>query len=198
MTYFMRQFDCKYCGQPIYFDDSFRSKNGKLIALDWRSELPHKCKTEKSRMWMAKLLCALKNWNKNNIYPFLWALGIWYLASLKVINSKTISDLIPPRAFQSQTGDNGVVLVVGGNSLYHGAPVLASIAALQSGSDLVYTAVPRDIVNVVRSFSPVLIALPLGKDRFTSGSASRLFSVIPNHVDAAAIGMGMTLEPQAC
>jgi NAD(P)H-hydrate epimerase len=119
------------------------------------------------------------------------------LESLQVINSKTIFDLIPSRAFQSQTGDNGVVLVVGGNSFYHGAPVLASIAALRSGSDLVYSAVPRSIVNVVRSFSPVLIVLPLGKDSFTSSSASKLFSLIPNHVDAAAIGMGMTLEPQA-
>jgi NAD(P)H-hydrate epimerase len=114
-----------------------------------------------------------------------------------VINSKTISGLIPPRSSQSQTGNNGIVLVVGGNSLYHGAPVLASVAALRSGADLVYTAVPRSIAEVVRSFSPVLTVLPLDDDRLTKGSSSRLISMIPNHLDAAVIGMGMTLEPQA-
>jgi NAD(P)H-hydrate epimerase len=93
----------------------------------------------------------------------------------------------------SKKGDNGTVLVAGGSRFYHGAPVLASMAALRSGTDLVYTAVPRSIVTEVRSFSPALIALPLPDDKLTVGSANRLAAMLPKKPDAAAIGMGMTV-----
>jgi NAD(P)H-hydrate epimerase len=71
------------------------------------------------------------------------------------------------------------------------------MAALRSGADLVYTAVPRSIVTAVRSFSPAIIALPLPDDKLTVGSANRLFAMLSKHADAAAIGMGMTLEPES-
>jgi NAD(P)H-hydrate epimerase len=97
----------------------------------------------------------------------------------------------------SRKGDSGIVLVAGGSRFYHGAPVLASMAALRSGSDLVYTAVPRSIITAVRSFSPAIIALPLPDDKLTVGSANRLVAMLPKRADAAAIGMGMTLLPEA-
>ncbi len=108
-----------------------------------------------------------------------------------------IREFMPPRSLQARKGDSGVVLVAGGSRFYHGAPVLASMAALRSGSDLVYTAVPRSIVTAVRSFSPALIALPLPDDKLTVGSANRLIAMMPKRADAAAIGMGMTLKPEA-
>ena len=43
-----------------------------------------------------------------------------------------------PRQSGSRKGDNGTVLIVGGNKIYHGAPILASLAALRSGTDLVH------------------------------------------------------------
>jgi len=104
---------------------------------------------------------------------------------------------MPSRSLSSRKGDNGIVLVAGGSRFYHGAPVLASMAASRSGADLVYTAVPRSIITAVRSFSPVLIALPLPDDKLTVGSANRLAAMLPKHADAAAIGMGMSLEPEA-
>jgi len=104
---------------------------------------------------------------------------------------------MPPRSSSSRKGDNGIVLVAGGSRFYHGAPVLTSMAALRSGVDLVYTAVPRSIITAVRSFSPVLIALPLPDDKLTVGSANRLVAMLPKKADAAAIGMGMSLEPDA-
>jgi len=108
-----------------------------------------------------------------------------------------IKQLMPPRSSLSRKGDSGIVLVAGGSRFYHGAPVLASMAALRSGTDLVYTAVPRSIITAVRSFSPAIIALPLPDDKLTVGSANRLFAMLPKRADAAAIGMGMTLEPEA-
>ena len=100
---------------------------------------------------------------------------------------------MPPRRSNSKKGDNGTVLVAGGSRFYHGAPVLTSMASLRSGSDLVYTAVPRSIITPVRSFSPNIIALPLPDDKLTVGSAARLVAMMPKHADTAAIGMGMSI-----
>ncbi len=108
-----------------------------------------------------------------------------------------IRQLMPPRSSLSRKGDNGIVLIAGGSRFYHGAPVLASIAALRSGADIVYTAVPRSIVTAVRSFSPTIIALPLPDDKLTVGSANRLVAMMPKRADAAAIGMGMSIEQEA-
>src|SRR6185503_17497413 len=120
-----------------------------------------------------------------------------HLKSKTIINPNRVRQLIPPRYSRSRKGDNGVVLIAGGSKFYHGAPVLATMAALRSGADLVYTAVPRSIITAVRSFSPAIIALPLPDDKLTVGSANRLFAMLPKRADAAAIGMGMTLEPEA-
>ncbi len=109
------------------------------------------------------------------------------------ISNKLIAKLIPARSSQSKKGDNGVVLVVGGSRTYHGAPLLASLAAMRSGADLVYVAVPKSISIALRSYSPSLIVLPLPDDRLTVGSVNRLKAMLPKKVDAAAIGMGLSI-----
>jgi NAD(P)H-hydrate epimerase len=103
-----------------------------------------------------------------------------------------VKGIVPTRLTSSKKGDNGTVLVVGGNKIYHGAPILASLSALRSGTDLVYTAVPRSNIVSVRSHSPNIIALPLSTDELTTRSANWLLSNLPKKPDAAAIGMGMT------
>lgn len=119
------------------------------------------------------------------------------MPSTITVTPKLVRQLLPPRSLTSRKGDNGIVLVAGGSKFYHGAPVLASMAALRAGTDLVYTAVPRSIITAVRSFSPALIALPLPDEKLTVGSANRLAAMLPKRVDSAAIGMGMSLEPEA-
>jgi len=95
-----------------------------------------------------------------------------------------------PRKTSSRKGENGVVLVVGGSWLYHGAPFLVSMAALRTGVDLVYTAVPEKIATAVRALSPSLIVLPLPDFKLTSKSVDRLNKVLDD-VTAAAIGPGL-------
>jgi ADP-dependent NAD(P)H-hydrate dehydratase len=120
------------------------------------------------------------------------------LATSISVTPKLVKDLIIPRIVTSRKGDNGIVLVVGGSRIYHGAPILASIAALRSGTDLVYTAVPRSIVMTVRAYSPDIIALPLPDDKLTAGLVNRLVAMLPKKPDAAAIGMGMSItRPEA-
>ncbi len=113
------------------------------------------------------------------------------------VTPKLIRQLMPPRSFDSRKGDSGTVLVAGGSRFYHGAPVLATMAALRSGADLVYTAVPRSIITAVRSFSPAIIALPLPDDKLTTGSTNRLVAMLPKNADSACVGMGMSLDPEA-
>jgi NAD(P)H-hydrate epimerase len=109
------------------------------------------------------------------------------------INLPLAKEMAPQRRASSKKGDNGTVLVAGGSRFYHGAPVFTSMAALRSGTDLVYTAVPRSITTEVRSFSPALIVFPLPDDKLTVGAANRLAAMLPKKPDAAAIGMGMSI-----
>jgi NAD(P)H-hydrate epimerase len=114
------------------------------------------------------------------------------------ITTNLVKKIMVPRLESSKKGDNGTVLVVGGSRIYHGAPILASLAALRSGTDLVYTAVPRSNIVVTRSASPNIIALPLPDDKLTTGSANRLMAMLPKRADSAAVGMGMSIsKPEA-
>ena len=89
------------------------------------------------------------------------------------VDNDFIKKIVKPRNIQSRKGDNGIVLIVGGSRIYHGAPLLSSIAALKSGTDLVYTAIPK--INLVSSkmFSPNLIFVPLPDDKLTMGSSRK-------------------------
>jgi ADP-dependent NAD(P)H-hydrate dehydratase len=120
------------------------------------------------------------------------------LAKKITVTPKLVKDLIVPRIATSRKGDNGIVLVVGGSRIYHGAPILASIAALRSGTDLVFTAVPKSNIMAVRAYSPDIIALPLPDDKLTSGLVNRLMAMLPKKPHTAAIGMGMSIaKPEA-
>jgi ADP-dependent NAD(P)H-hydrate dehydratase len=112
------------------------------------------------------------------------------------VTREHIQELLPARLVYSKKGDNGIVLVVGGSGIYHGAPLLSTLAALRSGVDLVYTAVPKSNVSSIRSFCPDVIVLPLPSDKFTIGSAKRLLKILPKNPHVAVIGMGMVIERQ--
>ncbi len=111
-----------------------------------------------------------------------------------VLSDDIIKKFIPSRKINSRKGDNGVVLVIGGSYIYHGAPVLASLAAIKAGADLVYTAVPKIIVDPIRSYSPNLIVIPLMDPKLTRGTVNKLLGSIPTSIDAVTLGMGSKIE----
>jgi len=78
--------------------------------------------------------------------------------------------------------------------MYHGAPILSSLAALRTGADLVYTAVPKINAQATRAASPVLIVIPLADSKLTRGSVNKLLGQIPAGIDSATIGMGLAVE----
>ena len=120
------------------------------------------------------------------------------MANITTVTAKLVKNLVVPRIVTSRKGDNGIVLIVGGSRIYHGAPVLASIAALRAGTDLVFTAIPRSNIIPVRAYSPDFIVLPLPDDKLTIGVTNRIMALLPKKPDAAAIGMGMSIaKPEA-
>lgn len=80
--------------------------------------------------------------------------------------------------------------------MYHGAPVLSSLAALRSGTDLVYTCVPKVISEAVRAISPNLIVIPMVDYKLTRGSANKLLGQLPPDLDSATIGMGLSIADE--
>ena len=112
----------------------------------------------------------------------------------KTLTKNIIKGFMPARNKYSRKGDNGKVLVVGGSYVYHGAPVLSSLAALRIGTDLVYTAVPKNNVQATRAISPDLIVIPLADAKLTRGSVNKLLGQIPKDLDSATIGMGLAIQ----
>jgi len=103
------------------------------------------------------------------------------------LSASIVQKFIPPRRASSRKGDNGTVLVIGGSYIYHGAPILSSIAALRCGTDLVYTSVPKINVAATRSISPNLIVLPLVDQKLTRGAVNKLLGMIPRNLDSSQV-----------
>ena len=112
----------------------------------------------------------------------------------KPLSVSLVKKFIPSRKAKSRKGENGIVLVVGGSYIYHGAPILSSIAALRCGTDLVYTAIPKINVTATRSVSPNLIVIPMADQKLTRGTVTKLLGVIPHNLDSATIGMGLAIQ----
>ena len=110
------------------------------------------------------------------------------------LTATVVKKFIPPRKSNSRKGDNGTVLVVGGSYVYHGAPILSSIAALRCGTDLVYTSVPKINVAPTRAISPNLIVIPLVDQKLTRGAVNKLLGALPRNLDSATIGMGLAIQ----
>ena len=112
----------------------------------------------------------------------------------QTLSSSIVQNFIPARKSTSRKGDNGIVLVVGGSYIYHGAPILSSLAALRCGTDLVYTCVPKINVTPTRAISPNLIVIPLVDQKLTLGAVKKLVGALPRNLHSATIGMGLAIQ----
>lgn len=77
-----------------------------------------------------------------------------------------------PRSLWSKKGDNGRILVIGGNEVFSGAPALAAMGAIQSGTDLVTILSPEKVATAIRSYSPELILHDYTSPHLTETSVS--------------------------
>ncbi len=93
----------------------------------------------------------------------------------------------------SHKGNNGVVLVIGGSEIYSGAPAFTSLAAYRAGVDLVYTATPRRAADIVATFGPEMITIPLLGKFFDKMHIPQIESYLEK-ADVLAIGPGLGNE----
>ncbi|MBI2572880.1 NAD(P)H-hydrate dehydratase [Candidatus Woesearchaeota archaeon] len=90
----------------------------------------------------------------------------------------------------SHKGENGHVLIIGGSEEYVGAVVLAGLAALRSGCDLVTVASPEKVAWAINRYSPDLLTQKI-KVAFTVKLAKDMVKQVEKY-DAILIGNGIT------
>jgi ADP-dependent NAD(P)H-hydrate dehydratase len=105
-------------------------------------------------------------------------------------SEELVNRVIQPRHVDSHKGDNGVVAVVGGSRIFHGAPFFTSISATRAGADMVYLAVPKLIAVSIRALTPDLIIFPMADAKLTKGAADAFLKWLPE-IDCLVLGPGM-------
>jgi ADP-dependent NAD(P)H-hydrate dehydratase len=100
---------------------------------------------------------------------------------------------LPPRAANSNKGDYGKIVVIGGSLGMSGAPTMASIAALRSGAGLVRAVVPLSIQPLVAAAN--LCLMTAAEDQDSEGRfAETAFDAWMRHAewaDVVALGPGL-------
>ena len=109
---------------------------------------------------------------------------------LKELKKSHVKSLLPFRDPKSHKGQNGKVLIVGGSLEYYGAPVLAGLAALHSGADMVYLYVPEVIFDPVRSMYPDFIVKKYPGEFLTEKYAEKIIE-FGKKCDSILIGPGI-------
>lgn len=90
----------------------------------------------------------------------------------------------------SHKGDNGRVMVIGGNELFHGAPVLCALAAEYSGVDLLFPWLPPCHAQVARTYSLNFIIQTFAETHLTPKDVDPILR-FSETVDVVAIGPGL-------
>ncbi len=99
------------------------------------------------------------------------------------------------RKKDSHKGENGRLLVAGGNEQFIGAPILsalAGIAALRSGTDLVNICAPEKVAWAINCFSPDLITTKFAGKNFSEKHAKKVIELSKKN-DCLLIGPGLGL-----
>lgn len=112
------------------------------------------------------------------------------------IKQSEITKMFPRRDPESHKGENGRVLVIGGSLDYFGAPILAGLGALYSGSDLAYLLVPECNFDVSRSFYPDFIVRKYEGNFINNATVNAAIELLPK-ADAVLIGPGISENPES-
>ena len=105
---------------------------------------------------------------------------------------------LPARDENAHKGDFGTALIVGGSRGMAGAAALAGMAALRGGAGLVRLAVPDCCLDLVASFEPSYMTIPLPSDK-DGRIAAAAYERICELVEGAAVvacgpGLGRSQE----
>jgi NAD(P)H-hydrate epimerase len=117
---------------------------------------------------------------------------------LNVITARDIAHLVAPRPVESNKGNYGHALIVGGSLGKAGAAAMAGMAALRAGAGLATVATPKSVLPTVAGFHPELMTEPLPETEtgsIAAGAAGRLDAVVKAKT-VVAIGPGISRHPQ--
>jgi ADP-dependent NAD(P)H-hydrate dehydratase / NAD(P)H-hydrate epimerase len=105
--------------------------------------------------------------------------------------------LFLPRAVRSGDGRRTGRLVVVGGGPYSGAPALAALAALRSGTERATIVSPEGSADRVQGFSPNLVVRAIGTERFRPTDADEIVEFVRgSHPQAVVLGMGAGNHPE--
>lgn len=104
---------------------------------------------------------------------------------------------VTPRPAESQKGDYGRVLVVGGSTGKTGAAYLAAIAALRSGAGLVTVATPRSCVPIIAALGAEFMTLGLEETADGQAAFEAAEAVLDFDADVIVLGPGLGRGPSA-
>ena len=80
---------------------------------------------------------------------------------LNVITARDFAPLIAPRPAESNKGNYGHVLVIGGSVGKAGSVAMAGMSALRAGAGLATVATAQSVLPTVAGFHPELMTEPL-------------------------------------
>jgi ADP-dependent NAD(P)H-hydrate dehydratase / NAD(P)H-hydrate epimerase len=104
---------------------------------------------------------------------------------LNLITARDIAPLIGPRPADSNKGNFGHVLVIGGSVGKAGSVAMAGMAALRAGAGLSTVGTPKSVLPTVAGFHPELMTEPL-EETETGTISKRVLGY--GHLDALAKG----------
>jgi len=113
---------------------------------------------------------------------------------LNLITARDFAPLIAPRPAESNKGNYGHVLVVGGSLGKAGAAAMAGMAALRAGAGLATVATAKSILPTVAGFHPELMTEPVPETNagsIASGASSQL-EQLSKGKSVLAIGPGIS------
>ncbi len=106
----------------------------------------------------------------------------------KIITKKDV--VIPKHNPKSHKGQNGEVLIIGGNEDYIGCLALAGLAALRTGIDWITIAAPEKVAWAISCLSSDLITKKCKGKYLTMNNYKELMDLVDKH-DAILIGNGI-------
>ncbi len=117
---------------------------------------------------------------------------------LNVITARDFASVIGPRLAESNKGNYGHILVVGGSAGKAGSVAMAGMSALRAGAGLATVATPASVLPTVAGFHPEVMTEPLAEtaEGTISARAGEKLGALTKGKSVLAIGPGISRFPE--
>lgn len=100
------------------------------------------------------------------------------------------------RTPNSHKGENGIVMIIGGSTSIHGAPLFSALAAEASGVDLIYVSLPEVHAEVAKQASLNFLVHPFPGNDLSEDYVEALGEMLAT-MDCVVIGPGLARDKKA-